>query len=180
MALYKESLINTIEADLAGRNQNWNDLEKFMQHKSILVELNAAQTIPNNTNTIVNLGIIRRQYGNAFFWSPDNPSRIVVGAGVSKVRVRAQVGWVPNETGNRQLYIYKNGSGVFFPYLSETVKAANTLSSGLFGTVQSIYSPALPVQEGDYFEMMVRQNSGGDLNVTQNNGATGLYLEVVE
>jgi len=32
LALYKESMINKIEDDLAGRNQNWEELENFLEN----------------------------------------------------------------------------------------------------------------------------------------------------
>ncbi len=151
-----------------------------LKHKNILVELAVSQSIPNKTSTFVNFGIIKKRFGDAFSWNVENPTRVVVGAGVSKIKIRASVGWAQSETGNRQIDILRNGAVVFNPYLSQTVKPANTISTVSVGAVQAIYSSAIEVNEGDYFELRLHQNSGGALDVVEINGATSLYLEVVE
>lgn len=126
----------------------------------------AAQVIGNDTLTALTWDT--EDYDTGSLHDPTvNPSRITIPAG-GDTRPWFFFGYIPwafNATGDRGVYIAKNGVIVS----GTAVKAC----AGLFGGLG--VSTELPVawQEdapavGDYWEVLVRQNSGGNLNVGSN------------
>ncbi|HZK23806.1 MAG TPA: hypothetical protein VFC74_00260 [Oscillospiraceae bacterium] len=162
MALYKESMINKIEDDLAGRNQNWDALDTYLAEKAFkgaLLRKGTAQSIPHNTATALTWTDVVYNIGNIY--SAGLPTRLTIPSGVNKIIVKASVGFQENTTGKREVYIYKNGNGNYNGRATATVIPV----SGT-GAIAHVVSPVLEVVAGDYFEIFAMQTSGGSLNVT--------------
>ena len=93
-------------------------------------------------------------YNNAEFWDSNNPTRLVVPKGITKVRVAGNVLWDSNATGQRMLRILKNGTySLGLPYTRD-VAISTAPQNGTSGVI--------PVKEGDYFEFEAFQDSGAD------------------
>jgi hypothetical protein len=93
-----------------------------------------------------------------------NPSRITIPSGGSGIYIfNAQVTFDNNNTGRREVYIYKNGSQIA---VSKLFNPDATQDSVLTIFVQS------PCSVSDYFEVFVYQNSGGALDVVQGQAST--------
>ena len=91
-------------------------------------------------------------YNTSGFWNPTNPTRLTVPKGVKMVKIAANVLWAANDTGSRLLRVKQNGNYMpGLPYVLKTTEgtAATQGSSG-----------AIPVKEGDYFELEVRHEAG--------------------
>ncbi len=107
-----------------------------------------------------------------------NTSRIVVPAGMARVRLTGRTTWASNGTGARWGLIIKNGAGAMVSAnsvasWSTPVGAAGNESSHNFDTGW------IPCTAGDYFEMWVAHSAGGSLNLLGPNfGAwTGTYFQ---
>jgi len=88
-----------------------------------------------------------------------NDSRITIPAGMGGLyAVGGNVEWAGNATGARQTSIRLNGSS----FLVREQTAVNSVSAGTDQSVSTIYRLAAT----DYIELLVLQNSGGNLNVT--------------
>lgn len=109
------------------------------------------------------------------FWSAGAPTRLTIPAGVTRVRLRANVRWdSASATGIRQITLFKNGATLAGRF-SQIVNA----SAGTQFTDQNAASPVLPVTAGDYFELIAYQTSGAALNIVSNDG-TWFEIEVAE
>ncbi len=93
-------------------------------------------------------------YNNAEFWDSNNPTRLVIPKGITKVRVAGNVLWDSNATGQRMLRILKNGTySLGLPYTRD-VAISTAPQNGTSGVIS--------VKEGDYFEFEAFQDSEGD------------------
>lgn len=93
-------------------------------------------------------------YNNAEFWDSNNPTRLVVPKGITKVRVSGNALWDSNATGHRMLRILKNGTySLGLPYTRD-VAISTSPQNGTSGVI--------PVKEGDYFEFEAFQDSKAD------------------
>jgi hypothetical protein len=190
MAMEKEALTHKIEDDLAARNRNWDkvdDLEAahaahlaegaYKAHggfKGAMVRKSANQSIPSGTNTPVTWQTAI--YDTSGIYNPSNPTRLTVPAGVTKVRLAAQIVFGSNATGKRDVLIQKNGS---LNYDGRATTNALPVTGTSQTMTVNITSPVLEVTQGDYFEILVYQNSGGSLTV-DDWWTTWAALEVVE
>ena len=105
-------------------------------------------------------------------WSAGAPTRLTVPAGVTKVRLSATIVFATNATGVRQISVNKNGD------IPEGGLGLTTTASNI-GQLLSATSSVMDVEAGDYFELRVYQNSGGSLNITNEN-RTWFQMEIVE
>ncbi len=97
---------------------------------------------------------------------------MTVPAGVTKIRLRGQIGFEANATGYREIVVYKNGSANY----SALRFRDNGLSTGASASPYlNLISPVYTVTAGDYFELMAYQNSGGALYAA--GGATDLAAQ---
>lgn len=103
-------------------------------------------------------------------WAGGNPTRLTVPAGVTRVRLSANVAWASNSTGVRLVQFKKNGSIV--SGMPSHRHDANTSSES--GLVSSI----ITVVAGDYFEMEVYQSSTAALDLTAS-AVTWFDMEIV-
>ena len=124
-----------------------------------------------NTKTTLYVPWESSLYNTSGFWSPTNPTRLTVPKGVKMVKIAANVLWAANDTGSRLLRVKQNGNYMpGLPYVLKTTKgtAATQGSSG-----------AIPVKEGDYFELEVRHEAGVEIDFRAD-PYTWFSIEVVE
>ncbi len=170
MSLYKESMLNKIEDDLQGRNQNWDELETHLAEnankahggfKGALLRKTQHQSV---TSTLTPLVWQVVDYDTNNFFSSTNPTRLTIPSGVSKVKLIANIRILTS--GNIDFTIQKNGT--FYqgnPYLIHE------------GIRFNLSSAVVEVSEGDYFEVYVSIANGGEVRADT---ATWFALEVVE
>lgn len=130
-----------------------------LDFKGALVYLTANESIANTTSQIVNWDA--ETYDTSGIWEIASPSKLTVPAGVTKIRLRANVSWASNATGIRKLNITKNGGN----YQGQTLATQQAVPTVGSTTDQLAVSPVLSVVAGDYFELLAQQTSGGALNI---------------
>jgi len=138
-------------------------------YKGAMVKLNTNQSIPDTTETPISWGT--PIYDTSNFWNSSNPSRFTVPTLVSKIRLTVFIVWANNYTGERIVFIYKNG-GVFWDGRVASRKNAAGQSETTFSTGVIIVSP------GDFFEVYVAQKSGNALSLRSI--GTAFSIEVIE
>lgn len=130
-------------------------------------------SIPTGTGLNVVTWQAANEVGATDWWaSSPNPSRIVVPAGVSLVMVTGGVFWEANSTGTRRCRLWKNGTGI-----ARGFGDARSAVPAPLPTEVNAVSAGLPVVAGDYFEMVVSQDSGAALNA--DSAGSGTWMEVV-
>ncbi len=145
-----------------------------------LVTLAAAstQSIPNATPTAVAWDLF--QYDDSAFWDAGSPTRLTIPAGVTRVRLSAGIRWTPNATGNRKLKIRGNPAGV---YDADSIWASDDRPADDSGDA-TVVTPIIKVAEGDYFEVIVEQDSTGALDILTTdaaaNHANAFQCEVIK
>lgn len=123
--------------------------------------------IPNATDaTVAMTSFVTNEIGATL-----SSGRIVIPAGVNRVKVTGGVFWDTNSTGYRFITIYKNGTGFW--------GNGSLKIPGDGYTQMSIGSAIVDVEATDYFELRVNQNSGGSLAVLGNAYDTFLQIEVI-
>lgn len=138
--------------DLSGY-QALSDHDTFVGAR---VYRSAAQSIPNATDTAVSFDAETRDTNNIHD-NATNPSRLTVPAGKGGTwRIKAQIRFVPNGTGQRYCIIKKNGA----------TDLASKYEAGTAGieTFVDVSDEAVLVA-GDYIEIFTYQNSGAALNL---------------
>lgn len=138
--------------------------------KGALLKLSADQSIPTGADTA--LSFANEDYDtDGFHESVTNPTRITIpnNLGIARARVLASVLWAAGATGARRVAIRQNG----------TTFVGGDTDSGAANEQSQATTPVLSVSDGDYFEAIVRQDSGGALNAVAD-AQTFLALEVVE
>lgn len=135
----------------------------------------AVQAIANSTPTKVTWQSLLSDTSGAGVWQASAATRLTVPVGVTRVRFHAQVGWDTNATGGRLCELLKNGFGF-------TGGAARSAVPAVFSDTQTAHgftTPPLSVNAGDYFELQVRQTSGGSLDLQWGPSQTyGTWLEM--
>jgi putative cofactor-binding repeat protein len=147
------------------------------------------QSIPNATLTAISWSEAptasnsETNVSGQSIWASGNPTRLTVPAGVKKIRLRGALQWaVPGGATDLGFTFRKNGSD--YAYDGRPAISGGSASGGL---QLAINSPAITVTEGDYFEMMAIQSSGGNLNALYQDTAspgggrqTWAEMEIVE
>ena len=143
--------------------------------RGAFVRLSAAISIANSTNTIIDWD--SEDYDTSTIHDTvTNPSRLTVPAGVTRIKLHAQICFDANATGVRRVLIYKYGAEwVRQPYVNI---AAPATGPGII----IISSPAYTVSATDYFTVAVLQSSGGALNLAGGNSNPSSYfaMEIIE
>lgn len=140
-----------------------NDIGGSGSFSGAMVIKNADQAIGNNSTTVVIWQTETYDVGGWFASSGD--SRMTVPSGVSYVRVYAQLNMANSATGRREVSILTNGGASSPRPLWRELNPDASVT-----TTMSFVSPPIPVVAGDYFEVTMFQNSGGDLDCK-----TGIY-----
>lgn len=139
------------------------------EYSGALVKLKENQPFDSNTYGMAIWG--GAIYNTDGYWDPENPTRLTVPKGVTKVKILANILWESNSEGFRQLRVNKNGEYVYgLPY----VRYQAVSTSGSTGT-----SAVLEVNEGDYFELDIMQKSGKTINLRED-PYTWMSIEAVE
>ena len=139
------------------------------EYSGALVKLKENQPFDSNTYAMAIWG--GAIYNTDGYWDPENPTRLTVPKGVTKVKVLASILWESNNDGFRQLRLKKNGNYTYgLPY----VRYQAVSTSGATGT-----SSVIEVEEGDYFELDVVQTSGKSINLRED-PYTWMSIEAVE
>jgi len=135
------------------------------------------QTIPgNDASTAITFDTI--DFDTDEFFNITNNTRLTipVGSGVTKILLGAAFIYGANATGKRRMLIGQNGTDKVFGQASQTGK--NTVATG--GTSMSIVLPYIAVNEGDYFELFAKQNSGSNITTSVNvDNFPYFYLQVL-
>lgn len=139
---------------------------------TLQVELTANESISGSSDTAVPWdAIVENTSDGELSWSAGNPSRITIGAGVTRVMIIGQARWATG-TGSRYHYIAKNGSA--FKGTGRFVgpaQAADTISATVVSEVA--------VSSGDYIELRAFHTQGSAQNIETNN-ATFMKVIVTE
>ena len=123
----------------------------------------ANQSISNNTDTSLTWDTETFDT-NTFHSTSTNTSRITIPSGkAGYYQLNVNIAWSPNSTGIRDLNLAKNGTR--FQYFTFNPQASNVQS---FAYAATIYGAV-----GDYFEVVVFQNSGGALDIRSDVLAAG-------
>lgn len=141
--------------------------------KGCNVVMTANQSIPNNAGTKLSFGGIL--YNDLLIWKIENPTRLTVPVGVSKIKLLANIRWSANPTGFRQATFLKNGAG----FIDRGFVVQNAVSTAGRNTRQTVVTATLNVVAGDYFEIEVQQDSGGALSIEYASD-TWFAMEVIE
>lgn len=137
-------------------NANFTELYAVPGYAS--VQRAANQSIANGGTTGFSWDV--EVADNNSIWSAGAPTRFTVsGTGNMVATISATVNFAANATGYRRLLIYKNGSS------TGRLAAYNVDGSASFNTFISVYAQ-IPCVNGDYFEIVPSQASGGALNAT--------------
>ncbi len=141
--------------------------------KGALVNLTADESIAHNTWTSVPWD--QAVYDTDAFWAASpNPERLTIPAGLTRVRLSANISFANNTTGIRGIRLFKNGGG-----FDGTISVTRDATSGTGNTDFNGNSAIVTVAQNDFFELQVFQDSGGALNLRTAN-ATWLSIERIE
>ena len=139
---------------------NWRSLGAIASRfKGATVRTLADQSIPSNTTTVINWDAENIDT-DTIHDNVTNNTRLTVPSGVTKIQLFGNILFAPNITGDRALQMEKNGAGPFTG--GGTFKL---LANGNGPFRGSAASAPVVVVGGDYFELLVFQNSGAALNL---------------
>jgi hypothetical protein len=130
------------------------------------------QSISTSTQTILDFPGEAFDTNNMHSTSVNN-SRFTIPAGVTAVRITAQVVFAANATGQRLVIFLKNG-GESFP---GNVYFDGPAAIDGYKTIANLSTPVLQVVAGDYFQIEVFQSSGGPLLVVAGSTQTWFAIE---
>ena len=132
-----------------------------------------AQSIPNNTQTILTFD--SESYDtSAIHDNAVNTSRLTVPSGVTRIKLKALVGFAASATGGRSLVLMKGGI-VHTPLGAEITVP---VTSAAFIASMHFTTEELTVVAGEYFELRAFQTSGGALNTLPS--ITSFAMKIVE
>jgi hypothetical protein len=164
---------------VAAVNEHETQINDLATYGGCLAKLSTNQSISTAAETKISFNSIERE-SKYTFWSSSYPTRLTIPEGVSRVRLVAQAAWIDSEVGIRTIRIGKNDGNVNSPRpLALAAARNNPLVSGLSTPLQTFINE-FAVTEGDYFELLVYQNSGSALSVSSTGAVTYLALEVIE
>lgn len=125
--------------------------------RGALATLTGSQSIPNNAGAILSWGGV--DYDDAGIWSAGSPTRLTVPAGITRVRLTANIEWANASTGIRRLTVRKNGAAIGpAGYSSTYATTAGNIVQGVAGAV-------VEVTAGQFFDLVAFQSSGAALNI---------------
>ena len=140
--------------------------------KGGLITIDSHRSIPNNTETAIMWGLTIYNIGGIGS-DTQTWTKLIVPRGVNKVIVKASVMWRTTSTGYRRVWFKKNGDNNF----AGSSMAELAVGDGIL--VASLETPVLPVNEGDYFQVYAKQNTGSAKDILKD-PRTWFALEVIE
>lgn len=129
-----------------------------------LVYRSSVQSIPNNAFTAIGFNLEAFDE-SSIHDNVTNNSRLTIPAGYTRAMLFAQIGFAANATGRRTAQFFKNGVSTVTVPMSASV----AVNSATELTTFQIISMPLNVVAGDYLELAVYQNSGGNLDFSGGN-----------
>ncbi len=145
---------------------NNNPLDfRAMKLYATLVYRTSAQSISNAAWTTVVFQAVEFDDASLF----DGTSKFTIPAGVSRVRVAAQINWSGIVAGNASVTIAKNGVSL----ASDSYVGQPENGIGIGGNSTNASSGPIDVTPGDYFEAHVIQSTGGSINIAPTNAKNG-------
>lgn len=116
------------------------------------------QTIANNTATAITFN--QEDYDtDSYHSTSSNTSRLTIPTGLGGAKlIIGYVEWSSNATGYRALTLFKNGN--------TTIEQEITPAASGVLTCQHVMAEAV-LQQGDYVELFVQQNSGGNVDIAR-------------
>ncbi len=142
--------------------------------KGALVTKSGTQSIANASN--VDVTWQTAIYDTDSFYSAGSPTKLTVPAGVTRVRLSGVIDWAATTSQNkRSVLIVKNDAG--FDGFGQNVRIDSSTASD--EQRQTVVSAIVDVDEGDFFEILVRQTSGGGKNIETNSWFAIEVLETV-
>ncbi len=120
------------------------------------------QTIPNEADTAVIFDTEDEDVGG--WYDAGSPSIFTVPAGVSRVRVSANIRWIASATGRREATMQIDTGSGFVTFVGGPFDVRDSNVSGN-GIQINIHTGSIAVSPGDEFRVLVRQASGGNLNI---------------
>ncbi len=136
--------------ELISNGTNWNIVNRGLAVIRTYGAKTTDQTIPNDTRTLVTVG----SFDNNLMSNSGNQVDVVYPGYYS---IEAQVKFKVNGAGTRHVYIYKNGTEI-------VGQSCSGLADG-GGTYLSCSVSNALLAAGDYIQMYVYQNSGGNLDL---------------
>lgn len=137
-----------------------NNLQILANPPGCIVSRSTAQAITTGTGTVIAFTAADLRDTDAYHDTSTNPSRMTVPTGLGGLyAIQASLVFAANATGQRTISLQKNGTTALtvandFPFANAGI------ATGMTQTVWALLSA------GDYVEVNVFQNSGGNLNVT--------------
>jgi len=108
-----------------------------------------------------------------------NNSRLTVPAGVTRIKLRGNIRWQASSSSYRSITMRKNGAGgTIDDAMIWQPRAEMTANVGPNSWDQQIDTGVITVAATDYFELLVRQGSGGNLNAESSE--TWFEMEIIE
>jgi hypothetical protein len=126
---------------------------------SARISLSAPQSIPNATPTAISFDTVI--YDTTLFFTIGSPTKLTIPVG-GKYDLSAFAEWDANAIGQRSIIILKNGTTTVVRDKRET-DTAGVIS-------HECNARGIPCIAGDFFEVIVEQNSTGALNVSSDGG----------
>lgn len=123
-------------------------------------------TIPNATNEPVSWDAA--VYDTSGVWI--SGTDITVPAGAQFAKISVQINWDPNGTGDRFLFLAIDGA----PFNGRALERKPADTAAMTNDIDTAYIPVTP---GDVITAVVNQNSGGNLDIVPNSGATWIGVE---
>lgn len=168
--------IENKEIELIFKVDEWNKLildvkkEEYNYITAIRESATSFQITPATTVLLYPLNKVIQQKGNKLSLSN---SKIIIGEGVSVVKVSVLLTVVFADVSSVLNYIYHNGNNTMFSQTSSGTTAAGS-------NVQSLTNSAiLNVEEGDEIDLRVYTNAGTN-NSIQRNAQSSITVEVME
>lgn len=149
---------------------------RFVPRKTLrrgaLYILNVTAVVPTSVMTAANpltWALAGQQYDTDGIWAAGNPTRFTVPKGCTAVQLGGNCEWAASAVGARRLRVQKNGAD--FNGQGDDHSATQSVNGNIR---QNLYCGPVDVVAGDYFELDVTQNTGGNLNV--NSGTNTWFL----
>lgn len=171
-----DDIVHGVEESYEILNKIIDELQEKLNFKGCLISKSSSQTLENNTGINMTFDVEVYDTDNFFDSSIDN-TKITIPSGVAKVKLTAGAAFADTSVnGVRSLNIRKNG-GFDIGLGRTSVQAGSTEALG--GIFLECFTAVLEVEEGDYFEARVFQNSGGNLDILKS-VANFFALEVIQ
>jgi len=161
-----------IYADIVIRRITAVQVANGLPFKGALVVKSGTQSIANVTNTDVTWQTAT--YDTDSFFSGGDPTKLTVPEGVTRVRLSGVIDWSATTSNNKRSVIMLKNNSTFVGAGQNIRNVPNAFNDEWR---QPVVSAIVDVVPGDFFEIQVRQTSGGGKNIETN---SWFAIEVIE